>query len=136
MHPKIILIHPPLTKPTEPPAGIAKLSSCLNANGIEHSVIDANLEGILYLLKDTSSKNKSTDRWTARACKNRESNLAALQDVTTYQNISRYRRVVADTNHLLNVAGTGNEGKLVVRVWQYEKRRKRRKVAITRYTKR
>ncbi|MEI6609586.1 MAG: radical SAM protein, partial [Deltaproteobacteria bacterium] len=105
MHPKIILIHPPLTKPTEPPAGIAKLSSCLKANGIEHSVIDANLESILYLLKDTSSKNKSTNRWTARACKNRESNLAALQDVTTYQNISRYRRVVADTNHLLNVAG-------------------------------
>lgn len=105
MRTKIIFIHPPLTKPSEPPAGIARLSSCLKANGIEHSVIDANLEGILYLLKDTSDKNKSTDRWTARACKSRESNLAALQDVTTYQNISRYRRIVADTNHLLNVAG-------------------------------
>ena len=104
MHPKIILIHRPLTKPSEPPAGIAKLSSCLTANGIEHCVIDANLEGILDLIKDVSN-NKSTDRWIMRASKNRESNLAALQDIATYQSPSRYQRAVADINHLLNVAG-------------------------------
>ena len=105
MHPKIILIHPPLTKPSESPAGIAKLSSCLTANGIEHSLIDANLEGILYLLKDSSNNNKSTNRWTTRACKKMESNLAALQDIDTYQSKSRYQRSVADINHLLNLAG-------------------------------
>jgi len=105
MHPKIILIHPPLTKPSEPPAGIAKLSSCLIANGIEHSVIDANLEGILYLLKDASINNTTADRWTTRACKNMQSNLAALQNITIYQSKSSYKRAVADTNHLLNVAG-------------------------------
>jgi len=105
MHPKIILIHPPLTKPSEPPAGIAKLSSCLTANGIEHCVIDANLEGILYLLKDVSNNNTTAGRWTARACKNMESNLAALQDIATYQSPSRYQRSVADINHLLNLAG-------------------------------
>ena len=105
MHSKIILIHPPLTRPSEPPAGIAKLSSCLAANGIEHGVIDANLEGMHYLLKDVSNSNKSTDRWTRRTCKNRESNLAALQDISTYQSKSRYQRAVTDINHLLNVAG-------------------------------
>jgi hypothetical protein len=105
MRPKIILIHPPLTKPSEPPAGIARLSSCLTANGIEHSVIDANLEGILYLLKDTSNTNKAASRWTTRACKKMESNLAALQDIATYQNPGRYQRAVVDINHLLNVAG-------------------------------
>ena len=51
MPPKIILIHPPIAKCSEPPAGIAKLSACLNANGIHHDIIDANLEGILYLLR-------------------------------------------------------------------------------------
>ena len=105
MHSKIILIHPPLTRPSEPPAGIAKLSSCLAANGIEHGLIDANLEGMHYLLKDVSNSNKSTDRWTRRACKNRESNLAALQDISTYQSKSRYQRTVADINQLLAVAG-------------------------------
>jgi hypothetical protein len=105
MHPKIILINPPLTKSSEPPAGIAKLSSCLAANGIEHCVIDANLEGILDLIKEVSNNNKSTDRWIIRARKNRESNLAALQDIDTYQSKSRYQRAVMDINHLLNVAG-------------------------------
>ena len=105
MHLKIILIHPPLTRPSEAPAGIAKLSSCLTANGIEHSVIDANLEGILYLLTDVSNNNTTNDRWIRRACKNMESNLAALQNITTYKSPSRYQRAVADISHLLNVAG-------------------------------
>ena len=102
---KIILIHPPIGKPSEPPAGIARLSSCLVANGIEHSVVDANLEGILYLLKDASTNNTTAGRWTTRACKNMESNLDALQDIATYQSPSHYQRAVNDTNHLLNMAG-------------------------------
>ena len=68
-------------------------------------MIDANLEGILYLLKDVSNNNTTAGRWTARACKNMESNLAALQDIATYQSPSRYQRSVADINHLLNLAG-------------------------------
>ena len=102
---KIILIHPPIAKCSEPPAGIAKLSSCLSANGIHHDVIDANLEGILYLLQNASNNNTTTDRWTTRACKKIESNLAALMDIATYRSPSRYQRAVVDINHLLNVAG-------------------------------
>ena len=34
-----------------------------------------------------------------------EENLAALRNITTYQNLSRYQRAVMDINHLLNVAG-------------------------------
>ncbi|MCX5850140.1 MAG: B12-binding domain-containing radical SAM protein [Deltaproteobacteria bacterium] len=104
MSPKIILIHPPVAKCSEPPAGIAKLSSCLNENGISNDVIDANLEGILFLLKHTSDKNTTADRWTTRAIKNLERNLAALRNIDTYQNQSRYQRAVMDINHLLNVA--------------------------------
>ena len=104
MSPKIILIHPPIAKCSEPPAGIAKLSACLNANGIHHDVIDANLEGILYLLNDASNST-TTDRRTTRAVKNLERNLVALQDSATYQSQSRYQRAVMDINHLLKVAG-------------------------------
>ena len=60
MPPKILLIHPPIAKCSEPPAGIAKLSACLTANGIHHEVIDANLEGILYLLKNASNNNNNS----------------------------------------------------------------------------
>jgi len=102
---RIILIHPPLAKCSEPPAGIARLSACLTENGIPHEMIDANLEGILYLLKNESSKNTPADRWTARARKNLKSNLAALRDISTYRNQSRYQRAVMDINHLLSEAG-------------------------------
>jgi hypothetical protein len=105
MPPKIILIHPPIAKCSEPPAGIARLTACLNANGVHHDVIDANLEGILYLLKNASNKNTIADRWTMRAVKNMERNLAAMQNINTYINHSRYQRAVMDINHLLNVAG-------------------------------
>lgn len=105
MTPRIILIHPPVAKCSEPPAGIAKLSACLTQNGIAHQVIDANLEGILYLLKYASVNQTSTDRWTTRAVKNIGLNLAALRNFDTYQNHSRYQRAVMDINHLINVAG-------------------------------
>lgn len=105
MSPKIILIHPPLAKCSEPPPGIARLSGCLEQNGVALEVIDANLEGILFLLNETAGKNQSTDRWTRRAVKNLDRNLVALQDITTYQNHSRYQRAVKDINRLLTAAG-------------------------------
>ena len=101
----ILLIHPPIAKCSEPPAGIAKLSACLHANNIHHEVIDANLEGILSLLKNASAENRATDKWTTRAAKNLERNLAALRNADTYQNQSRYQRAVMDINRLLNAAG-------------------------------
>jgi hypothetical protein len=102
---KIILIHPPLAKCSEPPAGIAKLSGCLKANNIQHEIIDANLEGILYLLEHTAENNTKTDKWKMRATKNLKCNLGALRNSETYQNPSRYQRAVMDINHILNVAG-------------------------------
>jgi hypothetical protein len=105
MRPKIILIHPPVAKCSEPPAGIAKLSACLTQNCISHKVIDANLEGILSLLKYASENKTSTDRWTTRAVKNMELNLSALRNINTYKNKSRYQRAVMDINHLLHTAG-------------------------------
>jgi hypothetical protein len=105
MSPKIILIHPPIAKCSEPPPGIARLSACLTENRIKHELIDANLEGILYLLKYSSEKNTVTDRWSTRAIKNLEQNLAALKNMETYKNHSRYQRAVMDINHLLNIAG-------------------------------
>jgi hypothetical protein len=109
MAPKIILIHPPVSKPAEPPAGIAKLAGCLQANGIAHQVIDANLEGIRYLLTTSAHESSPADRWTARARKQLDANLAAIRNDKIFRNRSRYQRVAADINHLLYLAGkTGN----------------------------
>ena len=105
MKPKIILINPPVVKPSEPPAGIAKLAGCLKTNGVSYQVIDANAEGIHYLLGQTASENEWPDRWSKRACKNLGANIAALQNIETYKNKSRYSRAAQDVNHVLYLAG-------------------------------
>ncbi len=105
MKSKIVLINPPVVKPSEPPAGIAKLAGCLKANGVSYQVIDANVEGIHYLLGQTAFENKWPDKWSKRACKNLEANIAALQNIETYKNKSRYSRAAQDVNRVLSLAG-------------------------------
>jgi len=105
MMPRIILIHPPVVKPSEPPAGIAKLSACLTANRVEHRVIDANLEGMLFLANAIAQSGASGERWSVRACKNLDANLSALQNSSTFSNKSRYSRAVLDVNRVLTLAG-------------------------------
>jgi hypothetical protein len=121
MSPKIILIHPPLAKCSEPPPGIAKLSGDLEQNGVTNEVIDANLEGILFLLNETAGKNQSTDRWTTRARKNMNVNLAALRNISAYQKQSRYQRAVMDINRLLNAAGKPSDVQMSLADYQDKK---------------
>ncbi len=98
----MLLIHPPAAKPCEPPAGIARLSGTLKAHGHPCSVLDANLEGLLFLL---GAAKPSSDPWSRRACRNRAADLAALRSPRLYRNPDRYRRTVADINHLLELSG-------------------------------
>lgn len=102
---KIFLIHPPVVKPSEPPAGIARLSSCLRSNHVEHQLIDANIEGILCLMLKTAQTGASDGQWNIRACKNLEQNLTALKNPGIFGSRSRYSRAVSDVNHVLNMAG-------------------------------
>jgi len=99
--PTILLIHPPIAKPCEPPGGIAKLVGALKRNGLQYGVLDANLEGLLNLIHRPPA---ASDRWTARACRNRGRHLQALKDPGTYRTPDRYRRAAADINRLLGMA--------------------------------
>ncbi len=106
MKPSIILIHPPVVKPSEPPPGIGRLSACLTTHGIAHDVIDANLEGLHFLLSSTAGlDDPAGSRWDLRARKHVEVNLAALGDIATYQHPGRYSRAVRDVGRVLTLAG-------------------------------
>ena len=72
----MLLIFPPVAKPSEPPAGIAKLAGALKAHGIACTVLDANLEGLLYLLRQP---NAASDTWTRRAIRNVRQNLDSIR---------------------------------------------------------
>lgn len=105
----MILIHPPVAKPSEPPAGIARLSGALSSHGIGHAVLDANLEGLLYMIERTRPQaGRKYDVWTARSLRDAARNYAALRDRKTYRNIDRYKRAVSDLNHAVEQwAGSG-----------------------------
>jgi hypothetical protein len=105
--PSILLIHPPVAKPSEPPAGIARLAGALQTHNVSYSLIDANLEGMLYLLREPPVQK---DTWTVRARRNLPSHLAGLRSRPLFQNIDRYRRAVNDVNRLLAAAGQGYHG--------------------------
>lgn len=101
----IILIHPPVAKPSEPPAGVARLAGAMRAHGRSCTLIDANIEGLLYLARNG---DKTEDTWTRRAHRHLERHLAALRTDVTYHQPDPYRRAVADINRLLDRAGHAN----------------------------
>jgi len=102
----MLLIFPPLAKACEPPAGIPRLAGFLRANNQSCSLWDANLEGQLYLL---GIKQSPVDTWSKRAWKNLQTNLAALQNPSLYQNYDRYQRCVRDVNRALSQSCTGSD---------------------------
>ena len=94
----VLLLHPPVAKPCEPPAGMARLLGALHHHGIPCTAVDMNLEGLLNLI---SSPVNSADRWTQRAVRDLSKNLTRIRKLNTFQSFDRYQRAVADLNRLL-----------------------------------
>ena len=95
---RLILIYPPVAKPCEPPAGMAKLAGMLRKHRFALTVMDANLEGLRHLL---NFPVEASDTWTRRACRNARTNLEILSEDRGGDNRDRYRRAVYDLNRVL-----------------------------------
>ncbi|MCL2790180.1 MAG: radical SAM protein [Desulfobulbus sp.] len=100
--PSILLIHPPVAKPGEPPAGITALAGSLRRHNIDCGLLDANLEGLLFLLNQDAALPGET--WSKRAWRHRLANLAALRSSALYRHPDRYQRAVRDLNRALELA--------------------------------
>ena len=97
----MILVNPPVVKPCEAPAGIAKLAGALQHHNIPCSVLDANLEGLLSLLKRVPAQH---DTWTKVASRRLPDNLKLLTSREGYENFDRYKRAVMGVNRMLENA--------------------------------
>ena len=95
---KVLLIHPPVVRPCEPPPGIARLAGMLKRHGVEYDIIDANLEGLLFLCGQPLD---AQDTWTRRAVARVERNWEALMRPSTYRNLDRYKQAVFELNRVL-----------------------------------
>ncbi len=99
----VLLIHPPLVKPGEPPAGLARLAGALKRHDVACTIVDANLEGMNYLLnrRAVGAGQDTGDAWTRRACRQLETNLCFLRSHNGYKCVDRYKRAVLDINRVL-----------------------------------
>ncbi|MDL2268366.1 radical SAM protein [Desulfosarcina sp. OttesenSCG-928-A07] len=98
----LLLIHPPVAKPCEPPLGIARLAGALHHHGADVRVYDANREGLFGLLNTPLS---ASDTWTRRALSHRQGHMDALCSAAGYRHPDIYRRAVMDLNRILAMAG-------------------------------
>jgi len=111
----LLLIYPPLAKNCEPPAGIARLAGFLRANGVNCPTLDANREGLQYLLGLDFAR---TDTWSLRARKNLAANVSGLRQAQLYTSFDRYKRAVVDVNRVL--AGVGQDRALELSLANYQ----------------
>lgn len=105
----ILFIHPPVVKPCEPPAGIARIIGALRPYGIDCHAIDANLEGLYHILGHVKPP---TDTWSKRAYHNIKHHIQGLAGPGLYQNMDQYRRAVADIGRILSLIGATSEVRL------------------------
>ncbi|OGP73691.1 MAG: radical SAM protein [Deltaproteobacteria bacterium RBG_16_49_23] len=113
----MILIHPPVAKLCEPPAGIARLCGAMDYHGIRNTVLDANLEGLLHLLKSSPG---SPDTWTSRALRHLHGHLDSLKSWDAYRNEDRYRRAIKDLNRLLEMTSHSSRVRISLANYQHE----------------
>ena len=73
----------------------------LDRHGVEHALLDANLEGLLYLLGLPFSSRGSDSAWTRRSFKNCDQNISSMRDLHLYQHLDRYKRAVKDIGKVL-----------------------------------
>lgn len=66
------------------------------------TLVDANLEGLLYLLDLPLHVDET---WSRRCMRHRRDNIVSLRSLQTYENRDRYGRAVNDLNHLVELAG-------------------------------
>ncbi len=99
----ILLLYPPVSKPAQPPAGIAQLKQAVKASGFSCATIDANVEGMHYLLQGDIF---ATTPRLRSALKNRDRNLNWIRDISVYAKFDRYKAVVLELNRLLMAFST------------------------------
>lgn len=109
----MLLIYPPVAKPCEPPAGIARLSGALQQHGVPHTIVDANVEGLGFLMKKSGAAGDSPpDTWTRRAVRRLARDRAVLNDFGTYRALDRYKSAVMNINRVIERAA-GEQGVVV-----------------------
>jgi hypothetical protein len=96
--PSILLVFPPVVRPTEPPPGLAAIAGVLKALGIRTTTWDANLDGLLFLL---ARKPVDDSVWSTQAFRKFSGHLADIRSGKAFRNFDAYKRAIRDFCRLL-----------------------------------
>jgi hypothetical protein len=103
--PDVLLIHPPATRPAEPPLGTAVLLSHLRRSGIRAEAIDANLESYLHLLGEgrlSAAAGPSASTTVRRAVRHAPHALSFLRTPGAAASFPRYAAAARHLNAALS----------------------------------
>lgn len=113
----VLLLHPPATKPAEPPLGVAILLGHLRTRGLAVTAIDANLEAYLHLLEParlSTAAGALPPTALARALRHAADSLALLRSPNALDSFARYSTAVRHLNEALGAYSRDGGGKLTL----------------------
>jgi len=114
----ILLIHPPVSKPCEPPAGIAKLAGALLHHHVTCRIVDANYEAMESMLDLPCTMS---DTWSRRAFRQLPAHRAAIRQWHLYHNSDRYRRVIKDLNRMYECVSRSSGARVTLSNYQEQR---------------
>jgi len=101
----VLLLHPPATKPAEPPLGVAILLGHLRAQGLEADAIDANLAAYLHLLEParlSAAAGPAAKTRLKRAVRHAQGSLTLLRASAAVESFARYSTAARYLNDALS----------------------------------
>ncbi|MBN2432321.1 MAG: radical SAM protein [Acidobacteria bacterium] len=105
----MLLLHPPVSRPSEPPGGLARLAGWLSRQDIPWALADLNIEGQLWLLQRPF---EATDTWSRRALRQRDHYLHSLRCPEGYTDLPAYKTAVGGLNRVLQLASGETGGRV------------------------
>lgn len=102
----LVLIHPPVSLPCEPPPGLALLAGRLRAAGARVEVMDASVEALHTMLTEVPDE-AAEDIAGQRALGHRRRALDQLRGPEAYRNMDRHRSAVDTLRRVLALAARG-----------------------------
>lgn len=104
----VLLLHPPVTRPSEPPGGLARLAGWLSRRDVPWAMADLNIEGQLWLLQRPLA---AADTWSRRSLRHRNHYLHLLRNPEGYADLAAYKTAVGGLNRVLQLASGATGGR-------------------------